>query len=211
MNPVDQIHHFISYQLFPARCVLCQNQGMPRLDLCASCLNQFNGAPNPKPCEHGTVYAGFAYQTYTDELIQGFKFHQQLSYGRMLARLAMPVINQIERPAALLPIPLHTQRLRLRGYNQSLELAKFWGKQTKIPVLSQVLFRHRATQVQSELKAAERLSNVRGAFSVKGVLPTHVALVDDVYTTGATCQSAAEALVQQGVQRVDVWCLARVI
>ena len=103
------------------------------------------------------------------------------------------------------------QRLRQRGFNQSLELAKFWGKQAGIPVLSHALIRHRATQVQSELKAAERLSNVSGAFIANGNLPAHIALVDDVYTTGATCMAAAEALLAHGVQRVDVWCLARVL
>lgn len=157
------------------------------------------------------IYASFAYQSYIDELIQGFKFHQQLGNGRLLARLSMPVITQIERPLALLPIPLHTQRLRQRGFNQSLELAKYWGKQTGIPVLGHALVRHRATLVQSSLKATERLSNVSGAFLASGVLPAHVALVDDVYTTGATCQVATEALLALGVQRVDVWCLARVV
>jgi predicted amidophosphoribosyltransferase len=64
--------------------------------------------------------------------------------------------------------------------------------------------------VQSSLKAAERLPNVSGAFVAHGEIPAHVALVDDVYTTGATCFSAAQALIDAGVRRVDVWCLARV-
>lgn len=211
MNLVDQILKPFCNQLFPPRCVLCQNQGLPGLDLCAPCLALFSDAPKPLACSHGKVYAGFAYQAYIDELIQGFKFHQQLGYGRLLATLAMPVFNNIERPMALIPVPLHTQRLRQRGFNQSLELATYWGKQTQVPVLKNALMRQRATQVQSELKAAERLPNVRGAFIAKGALPVHVALVDDVYTTGATCMAAAEALLLQGVKRVDVWCLARVL
>ena len=210
MNLVDQTLKSLCNQLFPPRCVLCQNQGMPGLDLCAPCFAVFSGAPKPVVCWHGTVYAGFAYQTYIDELIQGFKFHQQLGYGRLLATLAMPAFN-IERPMALIPVPLHCQRLRQRGFNQSLELAKYWGKQTRVPVLRNALIRQRATQVQSELKAAERLSNVSGAFRASGDLPAHVALVDDVYTTGATCMAAAEALLLHGAQCVDVWCLARVL
>jgi ComF family protein len=209
MNLVDQTLKSLCNQLFPARCVLCQNEGMPELDLCAPCFALFSGAPKPMPCSHGTVYAGFAYQAYLDELIQGFKFHQQLGYGRLLATLAIPAFNN-EQPLALIPVPLHQNRLRQRGFNQSLELAKYWGKQMGIPVLLNALIRHRATSVQSELKAAERLPNVSGAFMAKGALPAHVALVDDVYTTGATCTAAAEALLLQGVKRVDVWCLARV-
>lgn len=210
MNLVDQTLKSLCNQLFPARCVLCQNQGMPALDLCAPCFAEFSGAPKPAVCKHGTVYAGFAYQTYIDELIQGFKFHQQLGYGRLLATLAMPAFNN-EHPMALIPVPLHCQRLRQRGFNQSLELAKYWSKQTGLPVLKNALIRHRATHVQSELKAAERLPNVSGAFRSGGSLPAHVALVDDVYTTGATCMAAAEALLLHGVKRVDVWCLARVV
>jgi ComF family protein len=161
--------------------------------------------------EYGKIYAGFEYQSPIDELIQGFKFQEQLGCGRMLAKLSMPAFNNIERPMALIPIPLHTQRLRQRGFNQSLEIAKFWGKHMGIPVLQQALLRQRATQVQSSLKAAERLQNVSGAFRVADILPEHVAMVDDVYTTGATCMAAAEALLLQGVKRVDVWCLARVL
>lgn len=211
MNLIDQSLKSLCNQLFPPRCVLCQNHGMAGLDLCAPCFDLFSGAPKPLVCSHGSVYAGFAYQANIDELIQGFKFHQQLGYGRMLAKLSLPAFSNIERPMALIPVPLHTQRLRQRGFNQSLELAKYWGKQTGIPVLHDGLIRQRATHVQSELKAAERLPNVSGAFIAKGALPTHVALVDDVYTTGATCMAAAEALMVGGVQRVDVWCLARVL
>ena len=72
------------------------------------------------------------------------------------------------------------------------------------------MVRVRATAMQSVLKGAERAANVQGAFRAAGTLPAHVALVDDVYTTGATCAAAAEALLAAGVRRIDVWCLARV-
>lgn len=160
--------------------------------------------------DHGMVLAGFDYQSPIDELIQGFKFQQHLGYGRMLARLSLPAFKT-EYPDALIPVPLHMSRLRQRGFNQSLQLAKYWGRQFGIPVLSKQLIRHRATQVQSSLKASERMSNVSGAFIASGTLPAHIALVDDVYTTGATCLAVADALIACDVQRVDVWCLARVV
>mgnify|MGYP003408275361 FL=1 len=209
MHPVYRLMNLLNFSLLPARCVLCQGAGLPELDLCAACFSAMPTAPKPMPFAYGTVYAGFCYQSPIDELIQGFKFNEQLHFGRLAARLSLPALAQ-ERPEALLPVPLHVSRLRERGFNQSLELAKFWGRRFSLPVLGHGLLRHRATRVQSSLKAAERLPNVSGAFIAHGEIPAHVALVDDVYTTGATCLAAAQALVHAGAKRVDVWCLARV-
>lgn len=183
---------------------------MACLDLCSACVEDMPRASNPKNTQFGQIFSGFSYQVPLDALIQGFKFNEHLHYGRMLARLSLTELPRI-KPMALIPVPLHKSRLRQRGFNQAQELANFWGRQLAIPVLGHVLHRHRATQVQSSLKAAERLPNVAGAFSARGNIPAHVALVDDVYTTGATCASAAQALIAHGVQRVDVWCLARVV
>ena len=210
MNHVDRIVKALSYQFFPAQCVRCQNPGLPNLDICVDCKAGLPAAPKPKSAPHGRVYAGFASAEPVDAMIQGFKFNDQLHLGRLLARLALPVFAD-ETPSALIPIPLHRKRLRQRGFNQAAELAKFRSRQYSIPVLPNALQRIRATAVQSTLPGNERLANVAGAFAAKGILPAHVALVDDVYTTGATCQAAAEALLQYGVKRVDVWCLARVL
>ncbi len=210
MHPVYRVLNLLNFSLLPARCVLCQGAGLPELDFCQACFSALPALPPPLAYAYGTVYAGFSYQSPIDELIQGFKFNEQLHFGRLAARLSQPALAQ-ERPDALLPVPLHMNRLRERGFNQSLELARFWGNRFSLPVLGHALQRHRATRVQSGLKAAERLPNVTGAFVARGEIPAHVALVDDVYTTGATCLAAAQALLEGGAKRVDVWCLARVI
>jgi ComF family protein len=210
MHPVYRFLNLLNFSLLPARCVLCQGDGLPELDFCQICFSALPAQPMPLPYAYGTVHAGFRYQSPMDELIQGFKFNEQLHFGRLAARLSLPALAQ-ERPDALLPVPLHVSRLRARGFNQSLELAKFWGRRFSLPVLGHALQRRRATHVQSSLKAAERLPNVAGAFVAHGEIPAHVALVDDVYTTGATCLVAAQALLQAGAKRVDVWCIARVV
>lgn len=209
MHPVYRLLNALQYSLLPSRCVLCQNPGMPRMDLCQACVDSMPRTSIPLKTQYGEILSGFSYQAPLDELIQGFKFNEHLHYGRILAKLTLAKLPSA-KPLALIPVPLHTLRLRQRGFNQALELAHFWGRQLAIPVLGHVLLRHRATQVQSSLKAAERLPNVAGAFSAHGNIPAHVALVDDVYTTGATSASAAQVLIAHGVQRVDVWCLARV-
>jgi ComF family protein len=113
-------------------------------------------------------------------------------------------------PDLLLPVPLHPSRLRKRGYNQALELARPLGRRLGIPVRHDVLRRTRCTGAQTELDAAARVGNVRGAFALAS-LPAqrHVALVDDVMTTGATLAEAAMVLLAAGMDRVDVWALAR--
>jgi ComF family protein len=160
--------------------------------------------------ETGSVLAGFTYAEPVTALVRRFKFHDDLAAGRILARLAAEAFVD-STPKALIPIPLHATRLRQRGFNQALELARYWGRRQGIPVLPQALIRTRATETQSSLPAEARRTNVAGAFQASGILPAHVALVDDVVTTGSTTAEAAKALLQAGASRVDVWCLARVV
>ena len=209
MHFVDRIHKALNIQWFPSPCRVCGEEAGADAAFCAACRSGFPDTPPVLALAHGTVHAGFIYGTPVDGLIQDFKFHDDLAAGRHLARLALPALTD-GRPQALLPIPLHRSRLRQRGFNQSLELARYWGGQAGIPVFAQALVRIRDTNVQSGLKGAERAANVQGAFRAVGLLPAHVALVDDVFTTGATCAAAAEVLLAAGVRRVDVWCLARV-
>lgn len=209
MNLVDRICKQLNYGIFPPLCRLCGNPGLPEWDLCLLCHRALPGRPSPKLFGEGLVWAGFEYGDPVDGMIRHFKFQAQLGTGRLLARLCEPAF-EASRPMALVPVPLHLRRLRQRGFNQSLELAKYWGRRRGLPVLPAALVRHRETAVQSALTAAEREPNVQGAFRAMMPLPPHVALVDDVFTTGATCRSACQALHAAGVQRVDVWCVARV-
>ena len=117
----------------------------------------------------------------------------------------------MDRPQALVPVPLHVSRLRLRGYDQTLELARPLAKALDLPLHARLLHRCKATRAQSRLDADARGRNLRGAFRVdtRATLPAHVALVDDVMTTGATLHAAAEALLEAGADRVDAWVCAR--
>jgi ComF family protein len=114
-------------------------------------------------------------------------------------------------PALILPVPLHRARLRRRGYNQALELARPLGRALDVPVRHDLLLRPRATVAQSELDAPARRRNVRGAFVLRpdASLPEHVAILDDVMTTGTTLAECARVLRRAGVRRIDAWALAR--
>src|SRR5690606_36802438 len=155
--------------------------------------------------------AAFVYAAPLDRLLPRFKFHHDLAAGRLLSQLMAQGLAGAERPQALLPVPLHRARLRQRGYDQALELARPLASAIRIPLLPDALRRERATAPQSRLDAAHRQRNLRGAFAVAPAarLPAHVALVDDVMTTGATLYAAAIALRRAGVARVDAWVCAR--
>jgi len=130
--------------------------------------------------------------------------------GRLLAYGCQEFLSTC--PADLIvPVPLHPTRLRERGYNQALELAKPLAREFSLVLAPGLLRRTRATAAQSDLDAVARRKNLRGAFEVdtSHATPAHVALLDDVMTTGTTLREAARTLKRAGIGRVDVWALAR--
>ena len=170
---------------------------------CGDCLSQ------PPALTH--TRAVFVYGFPLDRLVPRFKFHNDLAAGRLLSELMLQGVSGLPKPSALVPVPLHDSRLRRRGYDQARELALPLARALRLPLRTDLLKRTRATAPQSELHAAARRRNVRGAFArIPGArLPAHVALFDDVMTTGATLREAATVLRQAGVPRVDLWVMAR--
>jgi ComF family protein len=184
----------------PARCPHCAI-GLPTPGTCAGCRK------TPPPWSH--AHAAFDYGDALTTLLPRFKFHHDLAVGEALARAALPGLAEAERPDVLVPVPLHRQRLRERGYDQALELANVWARALRLPLAEDALHRHRATDAQTRQGRTARQANLRGAFVARNGLPRHVAVVDDVMTTGATLAAATHALHAAGVARVDVWVLAR--
>ncbi len=158
-----------------------------------------------------------AYEGLLLETIARFKF-RGVSYlanplGALLAEFEDPEFPFGEFEL-LLPVPLHPQRLRFRGYNQSLLLARRISRHRSIPLNFTALVRTRPTQPQTQLSGPERQKNIRGAFAVRNpaaVQGKKVLLIDDVFTTGATVQECARVLLRAGADRVDVLTVARVL
>jgi ComF family protein len=229
MFKVDDYLGLISRTLLPFRCLVCGERGAGR-DLCTDCASALPwnrracarcGLPmamassdcgpclgNPPPFTR--THAALIYRFPLDRLLPRFKFHADLAAGRLLSQLLREGIGDDERPQALVPVPLHRSRLRERGYDQALELAKAVARRTRIPLHAGALKRVRSTARQSELDLSARQHNLRGAFALADrALPAHVALIDDVMTTGATVRECAQTLLRAGVARVDVWVVAR--
>jgi len=177
------------------------------VDYCGSCLE--------KPPAFDHTIALFEYKEPVNHFITQLKFNQQLVYGELLARLLADKIKALssdELPECLIPVPLHTHRLRERGYNQALCIARSLAKQLHIPLNYNDCLRFKATEAQSGLKVQARKNNVRNAFRLNRKIPFEsVAIIDDVMTTGQTAHEFARLLKKNGVKRVEIWCGARVL
>jgi ComF family protein len=158
------------------------------------------------------THAAFRYAPPVDKLIQGLKYGGRLDLSRVLggylARHLMGIAGQ--RPDVIVPVPLHPSRLRSRGYNQSLELARFVSAALGLPIDAKNARRIRATMPQTELPREQRRRNVRGAFEAGAAFAGRaVAIVDDVMTSGNTVQSLAQSLLEADARDVTVWVVAR--
>ena len=220
--------------IFPARCRLCGTATRPREHLCPDCLDDLPWLNNscvrcslPLPVAAGDTLCGqcqqhppdfdstlalFHYQPPLDYLIKRLKFSSELAICPFFSRLLAERIGRSMTPLPdlILPVPLHYTRLRERGFNQSTELARRLGHALGIRVDYRLCLRTRSTQPQSLLPRAERGKNIRGAFKVRKILPaTHIAIVDDVMTSGHTSCELAATLKQAGATQVEVWVIAR--
>jgi ComF family protein len=207
--------------VLPPTCCLCDARGgrdlrgFP-LDLCANCAEMLPSntdlafAPLPM-VDRAVVPYSYGYPVH--HLIRKLKFSGERLYGRLLGQLlAAAVAHAPEpRPQALVPMPLHASRLRERGFNQAHDIARYVGCTLGLPLEVNLLARISQTREQSGLSLAERRVNVRGAFAaLREPRATHVALIDDVFTTGCTAAEAARVLKAAGVERVELWAVARV-
>ena len=180
---------------------------------CGDCLPK---PPAFTPSPVTRTLCALDYQFPWDGLISRFKFHGQPELASALATLLQRAIHSDggPLPQALLPVPLSPARLAERGYNQAWELARRLGRGCQRPVWSTGLVRPLDSAHQVALNRDQRQHNLRGAFVLNpawrsALQGRHVALVDDVLTTGATAHEAAGVLLQAGASQVDLWVLAR--
>lgn len=164
------------------------------------------------------AYCAWRYDFPLDMLIGNFKYTRDWPTGRLLSLLLAGHLDYLQQEEglqladALIPVPLAGKRLRQRGYNQAGMIANWLGQSLERPVLHQAVQRIKTTQIQQGLNVRQREANMRNAFKVsqpQQVAGRHLALVDDVLTTGATCAALTRVLLDAGARRVDVYCLAR--
>jgi len=239
---ISKTKDFLLDLLFPRFCLGCQKEGLYLCDDCRALLEisefdyclcstkpiQMNG--KCQRCQNKNLEGLFSALAYkekalTKKLIYQFKYPPYLKdLAKTLASIIIEHIfisgkntNEIWDNGILIPVPLDKKKIKIRGYNQSKELAKELSKILKIPVVPDVLVKIKTTASQMELNGQEREKNLQGAFSIKNCSTPDVEqfsgkkvfLVDDVYTTGSTMEECAKILKLAGAKSVWGIVIAR--
>lgn len=226
--------NIIQDYLLPPTCILCGNPGFDSQDICPPCFNSLQknisccyrcaeifetihikpllcGRCLKNPPAFGETHAPFVYQGIIRHLISQLKFNRQYKNARLLAfLLATHLEKTVEKPELIIPVPLHKKRFHERRFNQSTEIAIHLSRQLKIPLNTESCIRNKNTPHQIDLPATQRHKNITGAFEIiKPIKAYHVAILDDVMTTGSTANELATVLKKHGINRIDIWSCAR--
>ncbi len=226
--------NIIQDYLLPPTCILCGNKGHASQDICKPCFSHLKrnlhccyrcaqifetAILTPQLCgqcisqtpAYDETHAPYLYHDVLPYLITTLKFKRQFKNARLLGYLLANYLQKTaELPELIIPVPLHKKRFRERGFNQSLEISKSLSRHLNIPIDTNSCLRIKNTRHQIELPAKQRHSNVKNAFKVKQAIKAdHIAIVDDVMTTGSTVNELAKTLKRSGVHRVDIWICAR--
>lgn len=231
---IDKTFRFFMDMLYPPRCAVCGNICDETGSVCDKCRNVFSLVRNPRCLKCGkqldgqTVklcmdcskkkhhyICGFPLWNYNRDIrksIAYFKYQNRCEYAVFYARQMVRYLGKYLLGTGaqyFIPVPIHSSKKRVRGYNQAQILADELSKYLGIPVLSDVLLRNRKTAPQKELSDIERLKNLVQAFEINSdndVIRkeniTNVMLVDDIYTTGSTVEACTKALMDAGVEKV---------
>lgn len=158
------------------------------------------------------THAALLYTFPLDRMIPRLKYQAQLAIAPALGECLAHAVRHVPRPDRLIPMPLHARRIRERGFNHASEIAREVAKRLELPLDLASCRRIRDTPPQMGLKHDARRRNVRGAFACTGdVDGLHIALIDDVMTTGTSLDELAATLKRAGAREVSCWVVARTL
>ena len=240
ITPLAALHTSLIDFALPSLCPLCGrliDSSNPHA-LCPSCLSGVRfiepplclkcGIPFASDkeeshlcgrCLQGMAFYGVARAVCTfsgsiRQVIHAFKYEGKTRLAKTLVALMEegPLPLNVSRYDRLVPVPLHRNRLRKRGYNQALLLARELNRRSRVPIDLRLLRRTKDSPPQIELTGSRREENVKGAFSLEGEPRGNTfLLIDDVFTTGATANECARVLIKGSAKRVDILTIARAV
>lgn len=230
--------HRASFYVLPGICRLCKSETGVAGEICSQCVASFAEIKHPcrrcglpmqskgrlaycgqcllRPPAFTACVAPFVYEGAVQHLHHRFKFSRDLAAGQLLAELLAKRLKSANSELAdgLVPMPIHWRRHLVRGFNQAEVICQTLCTRLNLPRWP-VLKRTSLGLPQQTLSAKKRQANVAKAFACKdpkgSIQGRHVALIDDICTTGATAKSAANTLLKAGAARVDIWCVARAV
>lgn len=228
MNPRSLVDDALKL-LAPPRCTVCGDAGPE--GICAPCRDElpWNALQCPgcalpqaasvrcraclkRPRAFDSAWSAFVHLPPVQRGIAGIKYQARFDQARLLGELMAEGLAARDEPlpALLVPVPLHRRRLYRRGYNQAVELARALHRRLGIAVDPAAAHCLRATSDQIGQRAVDRRRNLKGAFAfTRDLRGLHVALLDDVMTTGSTLEELARAARAAGAARIEAWALAR--
>lgn len=206
--------------IYPASCLICKTALNPlsHQPLCARCWRQIQfslPATNQAQASAGRIYSVCIYEGIIKQSIHLFKYKNKLSLAKPLGRLMVEFAGNflnMQEINLVLPVPLHSRKLRLRQFNQAQLLAGCLSRAFSKKLVANLLIKIKQGPAQVSLKRRARLQNVQGSFKVRNVSllkNKNVLLIDDVLTTQATAGECRRVLLAAGANRVDVLTLAR--
>ncbi len=195
--------HLVSSRTRCRRCAIA----LPTAHTCCS-----RCAANPPSFD--ASFAATDYAAPTDTMVQALKFRAHLPLAAAFADLLMTAVphEAVASATVMMAVPLSTERIAQRGFNQAHEIAKPMARAWRLPLATELCLRLRDTEPQSSLPLAQRRGNMRGAFTLMRrdlIVGQHVVLVDDVMTTGETLEALAATLKRNGAARVTNLVFAR--
>ncbi len=223
--------------VFPSTCVICKELSNRKINLCVSCektlpflrfscyrcaeplppssvKNLICGACLNEQTPFDEIKSLFLYEHPIDDWITQTKFHENLIYARIFGLLMTNYFAEDMKHHFdfIIPVPLHRSRIKKRGFNQAVEIARPISKQLNIPLLLHQCKRIKNTNAQSQLTFEQRSSNIKKAFVVdKKFSAKKVLVIDDVVTTGSTIKEFCKTLKENGVEFIAVWVCARTV
>lgn len=217
----------------PTICALCNQFHRSALAVCSYCIEFIK--PLGPACQHcacplpekhylicgqcikklphfDRAFIAYAFEEPLRSLLHHFKYHNGLYLSSFLSHLILNAVNtETTLPQCLIPVPMHSERLKQRGFNQAAILTKLIARKLDLPYDVTSCHKRVNTAPQASLDGEQRQKNLHKAFYCNPITYDHVALIDDLLTTGCTANELACTLKKAGVKQVDIWCCARTI
>ena len=228
----SQLFNFerFKHTIFKQNCILCNAPEASNHAVCRACLNDLpwhasNSCPQcglessgmlcgsciNAPPDFDVTCAVFLYQFPIDAMMQRYKYGNSLNIGERFGQFLSEKVN-LKNIDLVIPMPMHPARIKQRGFNQALEIAKVLVKNQPEKLDYKSALRQKLTPPQASLPLKQRVKNIKGAFKVIGDFSgKRIAIVDDVMTSGASLNELAKTLKKAGAVHVECWVIARTL
>ncbi len=229
LRKIGNVFELMFKVLFPDLCLACSMRPKSKTTIfCSHCLtslpltDHFEVKMNTVkmhlagrvPLHHGAALLTFRKEGIVQHILHQLKYKNRPVIGKVMGKMAASKLEQsvlFEKPDIVIPVPIHPNKIKKRGYNQSTVFGHSLGKAIHVPCDDTILIKIIENPSQTGKSRTERVDNVAGGFKVvrtSAILNKHILVVDDVITTGATIEACCNILLDAGAGKISVLCIA---